>query len=404
MTSRQSAQYQAIIAPIWEYFGRYAADQQRVGASGCDFAFGTPHDMPIPQLGEGLRACATPQTADWFAYKMSEEASQRHVAEVLRWHYQVPFAPEDVCMTNGAAGALSLALTTLLDSGDEVIINLPPWFFYEGYIAAAYGVAVKVPIRADTFDLDLAAIAAAITPRTRAIIVNSPNNPTGKIYPAETLRRLAAILAEAGERGGRPIYLISDEAYSRLLFDGREFMTPTAFYPSSLLVYTYGKTLLTPGQRLGYLALSPAMPGREALCQSLAVTQVLQGWAFPSALMQYAMPDLEQLCIDLADLQGKRDWLVRELRAIGYEVTVPAGTFYLLARSPIPDDITFTSLLAEHAILCLPGSVAEIPGYFRISLTASRAMIARALPGFARALARATSIVAWTADRSAHTG
>jgi aspartate aminotransferase len=154
-------------------------------------------------------------------------------------------------------------------------------------------------------------------------------------------------------------------------------------------VYTYGKTLLTPGQRLGYLAIAPDMPDREQLRAALFASQIASGIAFPNAVMQYSMPELEKLCIDLELLQHKRDWMVRELSGMGYHVGAPEGTFYLLVRSPLADDVAFTDQLAQQGIFCLPGSVAEVPGYFRISLTANEAMIARALPGFAAAIEEA---------------
>jgi aspartate aminotransferase len=277
----------------------------------------------------------------------------------------------------------------VIDPGDEVIYISPPWFHYAPLIVANNGRPVRVNVAAQTFDLDLAAIAQAITPRTRAIIVNSPNNPTGKIYGAETLANLASILREAGERYGRPIYLLSDEAYSRIVFDGRDFVTPVAFYPYSFLLYTYGKTLLTPGQRLGYLALPPTLPNRDALFAALLAATVMTGFGFPNALMQYAVPELEQLSIDVDHLQFRRDWLMRELQGMGYELHRPEGTFYLLVRSPLADDQAFCEMLTGYNIFCLPGTIAEIPGYFRISLTASDEMIERALPGFAAAMGAA---------------
>jgi aspartate aminotransferase len=295
----------------------------------------------------------------------------------------LPFAPESIHMTNGAAGALHIAFYALLDAGDEVIMNLPPWFFYESFIQAAGGVPVKVPVRADDFDLDVAAIAAAITPKTRAVVVNSPNNPTGKIYPADTLQALARVLREASARYGRPIYLISDEAYNRIVFDGRSFESPVSFYENALLIYTYGKTLLTPGQWLGYIALHPQAHARAGLSDALHTAQWVNGFAWPSALMQYALPDFERMLIDVEALQHKRDWMVRELRSMGYIVSMPEGTFYLMVRSPLQDDVTFVRHLTGQSIFCLPGSVMEVPGWFRISLTANEDMIARSLAGFA---------------------
>jgi aspartate aminotransferase len=238
----------------------------------------------------------------------------------------------------------------------------------------------------ETFDLDLNAIESAITSRTRAIIINSPNNPTGKIYPPATLQALAGLLTDRSNQYDRPIYLLSDEAYSRIVYDNRLFYSPTAYYPNTFLLYTYGKTLLTPGQRIGYIALPPTMPDRDILRPALIASQLVTGYAFPNALLQHALPDLEGLSIDIPHLQQKRDHLVGELREMGYDVHIPEGTFYLLPRAPIADDWAFVERLANNNVLCLPGEVVEAPGFFRISLTANDDMIERAIPGFAAAI------------------
>ena len=153
------------------------------------------------------------------------------MASVLRERRTMPFDPDDIFLTNGATGGLAIALGAVVDPGDEVVFICPPWFFYEAFIIGAGGVPVRAKIDLATFDLDVDAIAAAFSPHTRAIIINSPNNPTGKIYPPETLQQLSAALTTASERNGRPIYLLSDEAYSRIVFDGRPYHSPTAFYP-----------------------------------------------------------------------------------------------------------------------------------------------------------------------------
>jgi aspartate aminotransferase len=320
---------------------------------------------------------------------MNEDNARQAVAQTLRAWRGLPFEAEDIHMTTGGFAAITVALNAVVNAGDEVIFMTPPWFFYESLILSAGGIPVRTRIDRHTFDLDLGAIAAQITPRTCAVLINSPNNPTGKIYPAETLQALAALLTDASQRLGRPIYLLSDEAYSRIVYDGRTFPSPTAYYPNSFLLYTYGKTLLTPGQRLGYIALPPTMPDRDAMRAMIFGTQVLTGYAFPNALLQHALPDLEKLSIDIEHLQEKRDWMVRELRQSGYEVHVPEGTFYLMPRSPLADDWAFSQILAAHNILCLPGMVVEMPGYFRLSLTANDQMIERALPNFSKAFEEA---------------
>jgi aspartate aminotransferase len=378
-------------------FFRFVSDSVWARRSGdpslCDFVFGNPHEMPLAGFTAALQRKLVPQNQEWHAYKLNEESSQRTIAAALREQRGVAYEPDDIFLTNGAFAALTVTLNAIVNPGDEVIFISPPWFFYEALIVGAGGKPVRVYVDAGTFDLDISAIQSAITPQTRAIIVNSPHNPTGKIYPPETLTALATVLTEASNANGRTIYLLSDEAYCRILFDGRSYPSPTTFYPNSFLIYTYGKTLLTPGERLGYIALSPEMAEREALRLALFVTQFATGYAFPNALLQHAIGDLNKLSIDIAHLQEKRDWMVSALREMGYSVHTPEGTFYLLVKSPLADDSAFADLLAEYDILCLPGYVAEIPGYFRLSLTANDDMIKRALPGFAATLERARSLV-----------
>jgi aspartate aminotransferase len=356
-----------------------------------NFVFGNPNEMPLSGFVDALQRWSVPQENDWFAYKMSEPESQRIVAESLRRSRGLLFEPDDIAMTTGAFGALAVCLDAIVDPGDEVIFPTPPWFFYEMLILHAGGAAVRVPVDSATFDLDLDAIRGAITERTRAIIINSPNNPTGKIYPPETLEALAKILTDASQRNGRTIYLLSDEAYSRILYGGRDYFSPVVYYPNSFLIYTYGKTLLTPGQRIGYIALPPTMPDREAVRGGLFMTQLALGHAFPNALLQHALPDLETLSIDIGQLERRRDRMTSALREMGYDVHTPEGTFYLLPRSPWQDDVAFVDLLAERNNLCLPGTIVEMPGYFRISLTANDEMVERSLSGFRTAMQDAKS-------------
>jgi aspartate aminotransferase len=357
----------------------------------CDFIFGNPQEMPLPGYAETLQRWATPQNKDWFAYKMNEPQSQEVVAESLRQRSGSDYQPEDIFMTTGAFAALAICLTAVVDPGDEVIFLSPPWFFYESLILGAGGVPVRVKVDRQTFDLDLEAIQAAITAKTRAIIVNSPNNPTGRIYSPQILAELTGLLTTAQKRTQRPIYLLSDESYNRIVFDGRTYTSPTAFYPHSFLIYTYGKTLLTPGQRIGYIALPPEMPDRELMRSTLLTAQFLLGWPFPNAILQYALPELEKLSIDIPHLQRKRDHLVKALSEMGYHLHTPEGTFYLMPRSPLADDLAFFRLLMKHKIYVLPGAAFEMPGYFRISLTGNDGMIERSLPGFEAALQTALS-------------
>ena len=193
----------------------------------------------------------------------------------------------------------------------------------------------------------------------------------------------------ASTRYGQPIYLLSDEPYNRIVFDGIEFHSPAEFYAHTLVAYSYGKTLLAPGQRIGYLALSPRIPEveREQLREDVFTAQLANAYAFPNAVLQRALPELEMLTFDTARLQRKRDRLVSALREIGYSVHVPEGTFYLFPQSPIPDDWAFVEMLEARDLFCHPGSISEWPGYFRICLTATEEMIEAAIPRFAEVFA-----------------
>lgn len=365
------------------YFERYGDPESLF------LAMGDPHELPPAGYVEAIREQLEPRRPTWFSYKTSIPEAQEAVAASLRRWRGLPFEAADVALTTGAFGAIAAAMTALLDPGDEVIINTPPWFNYDGMALARSAVPVKVPTRAD-FDLDLAAVEMAITPATRLVIVNTPNNPTGRVYPAATLEALAELLTRASARHGRTIYLLADEPYSRLVFDGRPFVSPSAFYPDTVITYSYGKVLLTPGQRIGWLASAPAMAeGRRlALREAVQMAQIVNGFIFPNAVMQYALPKLDALSIDLAALQRKRDRLVEALRAAGYELQVPEGTFYLLPKSPIADDWAFCRLLAERGLTVLPGSVCEAPGTFRIAFTATEEMIERAIPIFTAGIDR----------------
>jgi aspartate aminotransferase len=351
----------------------------------ANFAVGNPQEMPLPAYVDALERHVVPQDKDWFAYKLSEPASQRTVADTLTERTGLDWDPDDVAMTNGGFAAIAVALRTLVEPGGEVIFLSPPWFFSELLILAAGGEPVRLTLEPPAFDLDVEGIAAAIGPRTRIVIVNSPHNPTGRVYTPETLVALATALTDASARIGHPIWLLSDEPYNRIVFDGRTAHSPAEFYPNTVVTYSYGKTLLAPGQRIGFLTVPPTLADRARLRGEILMQQFAAGYAFPNALLQHALADLERLSIDIAALERRRDRLVPALREIGYEASMPEGTFYTMARSPIPDDAAFGELLARHRVLVLPGSVVEVPGWFRISLTASDEMVEAGIPRFAAA-------------------
>jgi aspartate aminotransferase len=383
-----SEQIQRTIGSIGR-FAAWALTEGVVAPGGADFLFGNPHEVARPAYVDALRSGIEPTGPDHYAYKMSERSATEAIAEGLAARFGMPFDPADVSMTNGNFAGLSIVLRAIADPGDEIVYISPPWFFYEALILAGGMTPVRVLADRTTFDLDLDALRQAIGPRTRAVIVNSPNNPSGRIYPPELLDGLAALLHEASEANGRRVYLVSDEAYNRIVFDGREFPTPTAHYPHAFLLYTYAKTLLSPGSRLGYIAMPPTMPEREELRTPVLISTITTGWAFPVSILQQAVPDLEALDAGIDALQRRRDVLCAALTEQGYDLVVPEGTFYVLVRSPEPDDDVFCKRLAAHRVHVLPGSMFEMQGWFRISLTANDQMVEQAIPGFAAAIGEA---------------
>lgn len=379
--STRAARAMASIDEVTRFFGQVqqaAADDP----DALDFTFGNPHEMALPGLVGAMRQHIEPQDVDWYAYKTNEPPAQEAVAAGLVAELGLDFEPGDIAMTQGAFGAIELAFALLADAGDEVIIPSPGWFCYAPMLRAMNLTPVDAPLDGEDFSLDVDAIARAITPATRLVVVNSPSNPTGRVFPREAWEALATVLEEASARHGRRIWILSDEPYRRIRFDGIGFDSPAASYPWTVIDYSYGKVLLAPGQRLGYMALSPLLPEaeRQELRDAFFPLQMAIGWGFPNALMQYSVPELESVSIDMAELTRKRDRLYDALTDAGMTVTRPEGTFYLWGRAPGGDAAGFTAALAARKVLVMPGTVFDRPEHFRISLTATMDSIETALP------------------------
>ncbi|MDQ6748682.1 MAG: aminotransferase class I/II-fold pyridoxal phosphate-dependent enzyme [Candidatus Dormibacteraeota bacterium] len=352
----------------------------------ADFLAGNPQEVAGRHYVETLQKWLEPKDKRWFAYGTPTRASQEAAAAGLSRELGIQFDPADILLCRGAHGGLAACLDLVVDPGDEVVFVSPPWFFYEAMILSVGAEPVKARVRPDNWDLDVPAIEAAITERTSAVLINTPHNPSGKVYPPETLQALADALTRQSAGREKPIYLISDEAYSRILFPGARMYTPASHYANSLLVHTYSKSALAPGQRLGYVALPPDMPGREELRLGMMATALGSGNAFPDAVMIYALADIEAMSIDLDALARRRDVVVSALQEMGYELHIPEATFYVLPRVPGGDERAFVQRLARDGVLVLPGRATDTPGYFRISLTATDAMVEKALPVFEAAI------------------
>ena len=354
-----------------------------------DLLFGNPHDMPIPTYVEAILKHTEPRDPSWYAYMLDHPAATETAGADLAEHTGMPWQADDIAMTTGGWGAIATAIRMVTEPGDEVIYYDPPWFFYDILVRGAEAVPVVLPLDAPRFSPDPDQLAAAITPRTRAVLLNTPHNPSGRVLEPAELEAIAEVLRSASERYGHPIYLLSDEAYRLIVMDGRRAASPAEFYDHTLVLYSYGKQWLAPGQRIGYLGISPRIPDRAVLREAATLTRFVNGYGFPNNTLQRALPEISRLCIDMGAIQRRRDRMVSVLDAHGYEPTNPEGTFYIMARSPDPDDEAFVARMAAEDLFILPGATVMMPGWFRISLTASDAMIEAAAEEFAAIRAHA---------------
>ena len=303
------------------------------------------------------------------------------IATTLTTETGVNISPDDVVMTCGAAAAINVVLKTLLNPSEEVIILSPYFVEYGYYIDNHAGVAVVVPTD-DNFQPDLNKIESALTPRTRAIIINSPNNPTGVVYPQDRIADLATLLEKHQSKHKRDIYLISDEPYRRILFDETKYTHVFPYYSNSIVVTSHAKDLALPGERIGYIAVNSSCEDREVLSNGFTFCNRTLGFVNAPALMQHVVKNLQGVSVDATDYQRKRDLLYSSLIDFGYSVVKPQGAFYLFPKSPIQDDVEFVDLLQEWNVLAVPGRGFGTPGYFRISYCVEDSVIAGSLDGF----------------------
>jgi aspartate aminotransferase len=357
------------------YLSRSSYERMYRSPGVIDLAFGDPHERPSPRLVELLQRGLEPQSPDWFAYTRDHVPAQRAIADRLAADLRAPFIPDDIALTNGAFAGLVVCLRTICEPGDEILHLTPGWFYYESMISSAGGIPRAVRLAPGEWRLEPERITAAITSRTSALIINTPHNPTGVVYSEGELAALAEVLSEASHRRGQPIYLIADEAYRRIVFDGLSCPSPAEFYPYTLLVHTYTKSLLLPGERIGYIAIPPRMPGRQYMRDALTAARLMTGWAFPNNALQYAVPELEGHTIAVPPLRHRRDILAKGFVDAGFRALPSQGTFYMLVEVPDGDDWGHVFRLEGCGVLALPGSVMGAPGYLRLSLTATDEMV-----------------------------
>ena len=352
-----------------------------------DFSLGNPNLPPPAKFREVLQEIIRSAPSNAHAYMPNTGYPDvcGAVAGFLAVEQGAPVEGGDVIMTCGAAGALNIALKALLDPGDEVLTPVPCFVEYGFYADNHGGVLKTAPSRPD-FQLDLTALAAGITAKTKVVLINSPNNPTGAVYSAEDLKDLGALLQAKSSEFGRTIYLISDEPYRKVIYDGATVPSIFTAYRESLIATSYSKDISIPGERIGFVAVNPQATYRKPLLAGMALANRILGFVNAPALMQRAVARLQGEKADIAAYQRKRDMLCEGLAGMGYEFVKPAGTFYLFPRSPIADDVEFVQALKAERVLAVPGSGFHGPGHFRIAFCVEDAVIANAMPGFKKAI------------------
>ena len=372
---------------IRKMFEEGAKLKARHGAENVfDFSLGNPDLPPPPRFAEVLKKVAGAEGPGAHSYMPNGGYPfvRAAVAEQISREQEITVGQEELLMTVGAAGGLNVVLKALLDPGDEVIILAPFFVEYNFYVDNHGGTTRIVNTKAD-FSLDPAAVAAALTPRTKAIIINSPNNPTGQIYSEAELAALAAVLDQAEQT----IYLIADEPYRKIVFD--QHTVPSVFkaYRHSLVVSSYSKDLSLPGERIGYIAVHPEIEDKQQLIGAMTLANRILGFVNAPALMQRVVAELQGVTVDSTIYTRRRELFCRVLSEAGYEFVPPKGAFYLFPKSPLADDTRFVGLLAEQKILGVPGRGFGLPGYFRLAFCVEDDVIARSAAGFTAAMAAA---------------
>ncbi len=354
-----------------------------------DFSLGNPNLEPPSQFTQVLVDTAKASGLGHHAYMPNTgyPSVRQSVADFLSKEQGVAVTADDVIMTCGAAGAINVVLKAILDPGDEVITPTP-YFVEYGFYADNHGGTLRTVATKSDFTLDLQAIRAAITPKTKAVLINSPNNPSGQIYSKESLVQLGSLLTELGRNLNKTIYLISDEPYRKIAFEGVEVTGLFSCYAESLIVTSYSKDLSIPGERIGFLAVNPEATYRQDLVAGMALSNRILGYINAPALMQRVVRSLQGVSVDAGIYEKKRDLLCYGLSECGYEFVKPKGAFYLFPKAPIADDVAFVRALQEELILTVPGKGFGCPGFFRIAFCVEDDTITRAMPGFDRVLKR----------------
>jgi aspartate aminotransferase len=354
-----------------------------------DLSLGNPIMEPPAEFFRELKKFAEHPLPGMHRYMSNAGYAETRaaVAEQLSLETGTKFTMNEIVMTCGAAGALNVVLKTILNQNDEVIIFAPYFAEYVHYIDNHYGVAKILPTD-EQFAPRLDALESAVNKKTRAVIINSPNNPSGAVYSEERLRGLGELLRKKEAQYGTQILLISDEAYRKLIYDGLKYPFPLHYHTQSLIATSHSKDLALPGERIGYIAIHPECHQREELVNGFIHVNRTLGFVNASALMQHLVRNLQSVTISVAEYQRKRDFLYENLTGMGYSITKPQGAFYMFPKSPLEDDVKFVRELLQSKVLTVPGQGFGTPGYFRIAYCVEDKVLEGSLAGFREAAKR----------------
>lgn len=352
-----------------------------------DFSLGNPNLPPPDKFNEILRDTVDSCGLDDHCYMPQAGYPQVCVAiaDYLTVEQEVSITCEEIMMTCGAAGALNVILKALLDPGDEVLTPTPCFVEYQFYADNHGGVLTTVDTHPD-FSLDLDAMGDAITAKTKVVLINSPNNPTGQIYSKASLDVLGRLIEAKSREFGRIIYLVSDEPYRKIVFDGAKVPSIFTSYKESIIATSYSKDISIPGERIGFAAVNPNATHKAELMAGMTLTNRILGFVNAPALMQRVVACMQGMSVDIGQYKRKRDLLCDGMTDAGYEFIIPPGAFYLFPRTPIPDDVAFVKELQQELILVVPGSGFVGPGHFRIAFCVADQTIVNAMPGFKRVM------------------
>jgi aspartate aminotransferase len=358
-----------------------------------DFSLGNPDAPPPPEFNRVIQRIVRDTSPGVHAYMPNGGYPwvREAIAARMSIEQEMTIGQGDMVMTCGAAGGLNIVMKALLDPGDEVVI-LAPYFVEYGFYIDNHGGVSRTVATDEQFNLDLPAIEAALSDKTKAIIINSPNNPCGQIYSKESLAALGKLLGHASEKLGTTIYLISDEPYRKIVFDGYEVPSIFTAYPNSIVVSSYSKDLSLPGERIGYLAVHPEIEDKPQLLNALTLANRILGFVNAPALMQRVVAELQDVCVDTSIYARRKEIICSVLRDAGFTFTEPKGAFYVFPKTPLADDVKFVALLQEEKILTVPGIGFGSPGHMRIAFCVPEDVIARSAEGFKRAVDKAHSL------------